>query len=45
MMKRRFVLATEQWIEHVKDESAAKIFALEPGDSISEGASAVRKKE
>lgn len=42
---RDFVLATEQWIKHVKDESAAKNYDIEPGDSISEGDLAVRKKK
>lgn len=41
---RDFILATEQWIEHVKDASAAKNEEIEPGDSVSEVASATRKK-
>ncbi len=40
---REFVLATEQWIESVKDTNAAKIEDIEPGDNVSEVASAVRK--
>lgn len=31
---RDFVLATKQWIEHVKDVSAAKNEDIEPGDCL-----------
>ncbi|KAL0157129.1 hypothetical protein M9458_048375, partial [Cirrhinus mrigala] len=39
-----FVLGTERWIEKVKDANAAKNEDVEPGDSVSEVASTVRKK-
>lgn len=42
---RDFILTTEQWIEHVRNASAAKNKEISPSDSVSEVASVVRKKE